>query len=190
MPKYRATSHWNRDTEDGLRSSWILLAVLATAACVHEPEPTRKKIGFSWGGTIWGGGTWFVFDDDTITYSGFDQGARPKAKGWHWTDDDQRSGKVSFHRSGAFARATEVINEAEADPILKHTPKLKAVCYDAGQDFFWLKPAEPKPSLIVDGCLNAATAATTVDQAYFERIRTLEADLRAAMSTASLIPEG
>ena len=115
-------------------------------------------------------------------------GEAPDTPGWVPAEDYYSGGQVRFHVTGAYARALAVAAEARDDPAFARTSRFKTDCFDAGTKQYWLEPNEKRPTVEVDGCIRHSDRATHADRAFAERARRLEADLRKAIGTGTLIP--
>jgi hypothetical protein len=176
-----------------MRLSFACLALVLFASAGLAEQATRQdRIGFGWGGTIWGNSFWRIGVDDLVTYTGLDQGARADLPGWHWTDAAHRGGEAVFAVPGVYARSLAVARAALADPVLRHVPVSPSVCLDAGRDSFWLNPRVKEATIDVDGCYLTSFAEGGAGDAAMQRfgahLKTLREDLLAAIGPLAVEP--
>lgn len=163
-----------------------LLGIMLAVSMVAAPG-WADMIRFGYGGSIFGGQSWEIRPDNSVTYTAYQAGVDiTRRKDWVWDNKASKAGHIRFEVPQAYQLALAVAVRGIKDAKLRPAPEYASGCMDAGR--FVVEVDSPKLtySASVDACIGTSPGAPRKVMRHYKALMAVTDEITAALKLKDL----
>lgn len=161
--------------------------VMAVVALLTVTPGLADRVSFGYGGSIFGGSSWEIRSDDTVTFAGYGIDGEPSENpDWVWTNKTTKSGSVSKVVPGAYARAIAIVLRRIQKANLGPAPAYQSNCTDAGHFNVEVESLDLTYSAVMDACIENSDNVPRRVKRHYKALKGMTGEIHDALQLKTL----